>query len=242
LAHEVNNLKHDLKPNGFPPKLMNIVINNTGGNNRLRNKVKPIGSVVIPYVKGISDKFKRIGNRYNIRTNFRTKHTLRNTLMRTRPMSDPQLTAHCIYNIPCECGRSYVGETGRPLSVRINLKNSLLDKSKLAQHAFEEGHQISWNEINSRQTKYKESAHMACMEKPYQPTQLGIPPPPYGSHWSKRRSMPYREGTTSSPSLLNELYFLDFIHRLVSQKIEELKIYTKYHNTHVHKIHTRVNY
>jgi hypothetical protein len=25
-------------------------------------------------------------------------------------------------------------------------------------------------------------------------------------------------------------------------KIEELKIYTKYHNTHVHKIHTRVNY
>jgi hypothetical protein len=65
-------------------------------------------------------------------------------------MSDPQLTAHCIYNIPCECSRSYVGETGRPLSVRIgehkfNLKNGLLDKSKLAQHAFEEGHQISWN-------------------------------------------------------------------------------------------------
>jgi hypothetical protein len=26
---------------------------------------------------------------------------------------------------------------------------------------------------------------------------------------------------------------LDFIHRLVSQKIEELKIYTKYHNTNI---------
>jgi hypothetical protein len=93
-------------------------------------------------------------------------------------MSDPQLTAQCIYNIPCECGRSYVGETGRPLFVRIgehkfNLKNCLLDKSKLAQHAFEEGHQISWNEakilqieVNSRQRKYKESAHMACMDNP----------------------------------------------------------------------------
>jgi hypothetical protein len=82
-AYEVNNFKHDLQLNGFPPKLINTIINNTGGNNRLRNEVKPIGSVVIPYVKGISDKFKRIENRYNIRTIFKTRHTLRNTLMRT---------------------------------------------------------------------------------------------------------------------------------------------------------------
>jgi hypothetical protein len=63
LAHEVNNLKHDFQLNGFPPKLINSVINNTGGKNRLRNDVKPIGSMVIPYVRGISDKFKPIGNR-----------------------------------------------------------------------------------------------------------------------------------------------------------------------------------
>jgi hypothetical protein len=140
-------------------------------------------------VKGISDKFKLIGNRYNIRTVFRTKYTLRNTLMRTTPMSNTQLTAQCIYKIPCECGRSYVGETGRPLSVRIgehkfNLKNGFLDKSKLAQHAFEERHQISWNEakilqieVNSRQRKYKESAHMACMENPISQPSLEFLPP-----------------------------------------------------------------
>jgi hypothetical protein len=95
LAHEVNNLKHHLQLSGSPTKLINTVINNTGGNNRLRNEVKPIGSVVIPCVKGISEKFKGIGNRY-IKTIFKTKHTLRDTLMRTRPVSDPQLTAHCI--------------------------------------------------------------------------------------------------------------------------------------------------
>jgi hypothetical protein len=42
-------------------------------------------------------------------------------------------------------------------------------------------------------------------------------------------------------SSIERIVLLDFIHRLVSQKIE-LKIYTKYHNTHVDKIHTRVNY
>jgi hypothetical protein len=162
-------------------------------------------------VKGISDKFKRIGNRF-IRTILKTKHTLRNTLMRTSPMSDPQLTAHCIYNITCDCGGRYVGETGRPLPVRIgehkfNLRNGLLDRSKLAQHAFEEGHRISWNEakilqieVNSRQRKYRESAHMACMESPISQSSLEFIPS--GSLWSKRRSIPYKEGATTSPSLL----------------------------------------
>jgi hypothetical protein len=40
--------------------------------------------VYILYVKGFSEKFKRIRNRY-IRTIFKTKHTLRDLLMKTRP-------------------------------------------------------------------------------------------------------------------------------------------------------------
>jgi hypothetical protein len=56
---------------------------------------------------------------------------------------------------------------------KFNFKNRLLGKSKLTQHALEERHKISWNEanilqvqVNSRQRKNKESAHMASMEKP----------------------------------------------------------------------------
>jgi hypothetical protein len=44
---------------------------------------------------------------------------------------------------------------------------------------------------------------------------------------------------------IERIVLLDSIHHLVSQKtnkIVELRIWTKYHNTHVHKIHTRVNY
>jgi hypothetical protein len=59
--------------------------------------------------------------------------------------------AQCIYSIPYECGRSYIGETGRPLAVqlhehRYNLKEGLLEKSKLAQHAYEEGQRVSWDD------------------------------------------------------------------------------------------------
>jgi hypothetical protein len=66
----------------------------------------------ILYVKGVSEKFRHIGNRYDIKTVFKTRNTLRNSLMRTRPISSPQKTVDCICSIACECGRSYTEETG----------------------------------------------------------------------------------------------------------------------------------
>jgi predicted GIY-YIG superfamily endonuclease len=88
--------------------------------------------------------------------------------MKPRPERDPQQTAQCIYSILCECGRSYTGETGRPLAVRLrkhkhSLKECVLEKSKLVLHVYEEGYnrlgsddaRISEIESNSRYSKYK---------------------------------------------------------------------------------------
>jgi hypothetical protein len=144
--------------------------------------------VIIPYVKGISEKCKHIGKRYKIRTVSRTKHTLRSSLMKTRPKRCPLKTAHCVYSIPCECGRCYTGETGRPLVVQIrehrqNLKEGLLEISKLAQYTYEEGHRMRYDEdrileieSNSKRRKYKESAHMAFAPNPISQASLEISP------------------------------------------------------------------
>jgi hypothetical protein len=144
--------------------------------------------VYIPYVKGVSEKFKRIGNQYNTRTFFKTKHILRSSPMKTRPERNPQHRAQCIYSIPCECGRSYIGETGRLPDVRLrehrhNLQHGLLGKSKLAQHVLEEGHKVGWDdarilesESNSRYRKYMEAAHMACLNNPISQPSLDISP------------------------------------------------------------------
>jgi hypothetical protein len=117
-------------------------------------------------MKGVSEKFKRIRNRYNVKTIFKTKHILRSSLMKTMPERGPQQTAQCIYSILTEFGRSYIGETGRPLAVRLrehrhNLQQGIVEKSKLAQHAYEEGHRAGWDdarileiESNIRYIKY----------------------------------------------------------------------------------------
>jgi hypothetical protein len=54
-----------------------------------------------------------------------------------------------------------------------NLKQGLMEKSKLAKHAYDKGHCIWWKEAKVVQTetnhmcrKYKEAAHMACIIKP----------------------------------------------------------------------------
>jgi hypothetical protein len=184
---EVENLKHDIQLNGYSQDFINSVIRSKGGSHQ-KKKDKPLGTVHIPYVKSISEKFRRIGNQYNIRTIFRTKHTLRSLIVRTRPKSDPQQTANCVYSIPCEYGRNYTGETGRPLAVcihehRHNLKQSLLEKSTLAQQAYEEGHRVGWDqasvleiESNSRYRKYKESAHMTCLINPISQSSLEMYP------------------------------------------------------------------
>jgi hypothetical protein len=67
--------------------------------------------------------------------------------MRTRPEGNPQQMAQCICNIPCECDRSYIGETDTQLAIRLRehghtLKEGLLEKSKLAQHAYEDGQRV----------------------------------------------------------------------------------------------------
>jgi hypothetical protein len=71
----------------------------------------------------------------------------------------------------------------RPREHRHNLQQDLLEKSELAQHAYEEGHKVGWDdarileiESNSRYRKYKESAHMACLTNPTSQPSLDISP------------------------------------------------------------------
>jgi hypothetical protein len=95
------------------------------------------GTVITPHVKGVSKKFRGTGNCCNVRIMFKTKHTLRGILMRTGPVRDAQQTKQCVYSIPCDCGRCYIGETSGYIEVCIKETQSLLEKSKLAQNRYE---------------------------------------------------------------------------------------------------------
>jgi hypothetical protein len=56
--------------------------------------------VVILYVSGTSEKFRHIGNHFNVRATFKTKHTL----CAMEPVRDAQQMRKCVDRIPCDCG------------------------------------------------------------------------------------------------------------------------------------------
>jgi hypothetical protein len=96
--------------------------------------------------------------------------------MKTGLVRDAQQMKQCVCNIPYDHGRCYISETSRHVEVLIkehkyNLTQGLLEKSKLAQHAYEEDHKICWKEAkvlqiepNTTYRKYKESAHMSVID------------------------------------------------------------------------------
>jgi len=70
--------------------------------------LKPRGSLFILHVTGISGKYKRIGNRYNIRTVFKTKNAFTPSLVITRPKEDPQFYVQHYTCIWQELRQSYL--------------------------------------------------------------------------------------------------------------------------------------
>jgi len=150
-TNEIEILRHNLQLGAYPIGFIYSVINRYKRSDCLKKEVQPLGFISINYTRGVSENFKSIVNRYNIRTVFKILHTLRNTLMRTRPKKFPQETVNCVYTIPCQCGRSYTGEMGRPWAVRLgeqrqNLEEGHLERSRLAQHSFGKNHCTGLNE------------------------------------------------------------------------------------------------
>jgi hypothetical protein len=79
----------------------------------------PQGSVYTSVVHGLSEKFKLIVNRYNIKTFFKTKD------MKIRPERDAQQT-----HTGSECGRSYTGETHLKPCGSVNIGQSYRGSSR----------------------------------------------------------------------------------------------------------------
>jgi hypothetical protein len=94
----------------------------------------------------------------------------------------------CVYPSFCDCGRCYIDWASRPLEVRIkehryNLKQGLLEKSNIVQHACEEVLQICYKETKALQiehnntfSKYRDSAHMSLVAHPISEPSLDISP------------------------------------------------------------------
>ncbi|KAJ8027009.1 hypothetical protein HOLleu_32019 [Holothuria leucospilota] len=108
----------------------------------------------MPYFKGVSERITRILNRAGAKTFYSRSQKLRGDIL-SQP-KDPLSKKHtaCVYSIPCSCGQQYIGQTKRPLRVRVvELKRATeqgkAEGSALAEHAHCNNHTPLWADVTS---------------------------------------------------------------------------------------------
>ena len=132
--------------------------------------------VILPYVKGLSEKVERILKKRNISAAFKPHKTLRNILVHPKDKNKPK---EGVYTIDCKnCPKKYVGETKRLLEQRVKEHKKEVDvladtqkftretrktsitefsKSAITDHARQLNHVIDWDsaKIVAREADWK---------------------------------------------------------------------------------------
>jgi hypothetical protein len=105
-----------LRRNGYPDSVFNEINRSQHKKEGEKKEFKDL--VVIPYVSGLSEAIRRAGDAVGIKTVFSDGDTLKKRLTHVKPKSMDR-EEEGIYKIPCECGAKCIGETGRPLDIRV---------------------------------------------------------------------------------------------------------------------------
>ncbi|XP_046971608.1 uncharacterized protein LOC124538562 [Vanessa cardui] len=148
IQSELAHVKEVLQRNGYKAR------NTAARNNKLLQQCRVERQpAFMPYVKGVTDKIARTLSRYAVKTIF-TPFKKIGQMLRSPKDSFP-LEKPGVYKIDCSCGKSYVGQTKRTVSCRINehikaVKNNDTKKSAIAEHLLEAGSN-HWIEFHNTQ-------------------------------------------------------------------------------------------
>ena len=125
LEREKQHLATVFKNNGYPTVSIRKGMHMRKKNDIEEDNTKAVTS--IPYVRGVSEKIKRICSKVGIRVMFRSGRTLRSLLTKVKPRKDPTDATGVVYRISCmDCDCSYTGETCRALNVRLKEHHATL--------------------------------------------------------------------------------------------------------------------
>lgn len=168
LSSELRHVTHTLIHNNYRAHDIHRTISRHY-NPKAKGETKPsISTAFLPYIQGITDRIGKVLHKHNIKTIFRPHSKISDLLPSVKDKIAP-LLSQGVYRIPCSCGSVYIGETKRPISVRVSehercIRQRSIADSALAEHKYNTGHQILFNETKllSRQSyfyprKFRES-------------------------------------------------------------------------------------
>lgn len=108
--------------------------------------------VILPYIKGTTDKISKTLKKHNIRTIFNTDRKIHNMFRTPQQKITNDTTG--VYEIPCaDCNRTYVGQSNRRIHERMWEHIRSVKKgdntSALSQHLNSTGHNIAFEQTKT---------------------------------------------------------------------------------------------
>jgi len=102
--------------------------------------------VYLPFIQGITNKIAKYLRKNNMNAQFTTCGTIRQMMRSVKDNIDRQQLKG-VYKIDYSCGKSYIGETGRSLKIRlkehaVDIKNERSRTSALAEHLSKTKHHV----------------------------------------------------------------------------------------------------
>ena len=107
-------------------------------------------TLVVTYIKGTSEKFKRLCKTKGIRVHFKGTNTLRTQLVNPKDKGPKIQKSGIIYHYKCphiNCPEAYKGESGRALGERV--KEHLNAPSPIFHHSTTTGHPLDSDNFNT---------------------------------------------------------------------------------------------
>ena len=139
---ELEHINQALTINGYPKWLIKQQNSNTQDNtqentHRREPETRNLSSIVIPYVKGLSERVRVIMNKHRTAVAFKPHTTMRNILVHPKDKTEKLEKTGVVYQIQCNnCNSTYVGETERKAKSRISehRRPSLSESNAMAHH------------------------------------------------------------------------------------------------------------
>lgn len=149
-------LRTTLHRNLYPKKLVEEIIEKTklkfsnSTSTTTSVEAKPI--VAVPYAKGLFERLK-FACKNDLIIVGKADNCIKKTIFSKIKDKTPTLQqSNLVYQVTCECGVKYVGQTLQMLKSRLGQHRTKINKgdkthSSLVQHAIEENHKPLWDEV-----------------------------------------------------------------------------------------------
>ena len=149
---EVNHVSIALGLNGYPVAF----VCHHSSKSTLQRPLPPRwrSTIVLPYVRGLSEALRRILASMEIRVSFKPLLSIRHLVSSPKDRIPDLQRSGVVYKIPCAvCPAAYIGQTGRRLCQRLDehkraVKGADFNSSALAEHAWTEGHPVDWQNVS----------------------------------------------------------------------------------------------